>query len=138
LELESDNRNCQESESDDGTSDSAALPSTPHHIEDGENVDSQPGHVMPDNQSGRSCTGSDISLFESVDSDKEGASSDGAFDYACKQENSKFARTNILLLSEVSRVGMLGTDLVYLAQIGSLAIITKVFNRNEGDGARFF
>jgi len=43
---------------------------------------------MPDNQSGRSCTGSDISLFESVDSDEEGTSSDGAFDDACKQENS--------------------------------------------------
>jgi len=43
---------------------------------------------MPDNQSGRSCTESDINLFESVDSDEEGTSSDGAFDDACKQENS--------------------------------------------------
>ena len=43
---------------------------------------------MPDNQSGKSCTGSDINLFESVDSDEEGTSSDSAFDDACKQENS--------------------------------------------------
>jgi len=101
----------------------------PHHIEGGENVSSQTGHVMPDNQSGRSCTGSDVSLFVSVDSDKKGTSSDGAFDDAFKQENAKFERTQILLLSGVSWVGMLGTNLVYLAQIGRLAITIEVFHR---------
>jgi len=77
------------------------MPSMPHHIEGGETVGSPPGDVMPDKQSGRSCTGSDITLFESVDSDNEGTSSDGAFDDACKQENSKFGRTKILLVSKV-------------------------------------
>jgi len=32
----------------------------PHHIEDGPNIGSQPGHITPDKQSGRSCTGSDV------------------------------------------------------------------------------
>ena len=62
----------------------------PHYDEDGENIGSQPGYVAPDSQSGSLCTGSDVSRFESVDSDKEGTSSDGAFHDACKQENSKF------------------------------------------------
>jgi len=35
----------------------------PHHIQDGDNVGSQPGHVTPDSQSGSLCTGSDTSLF---------------------------------------------------------------------------
>jgi len=35
----------------------------PHHIQDGDNVCSQPGHVTPDSQSGSLCTGSDTSLF---------------------------------------------------------------------------
>jgi len=56
----------------------------PSHIEDGDDVGSQPGHVTSDNQSGSA--GSDISRFESVDSDKEGTSSDGASDEACEQE----------------------------------------------------
>jgi len=43
-----------------------------------------------------------ICFFESVDSDKKGTSSDGAFDDACKQENAKLGRTKILLLSVVS------------------------------------
>jgi len=46
--------------------------------------------------------GSDRSVLVSVDSDKEGTSSDDAFDDACKQEKSKFGRTKILLLSGVS------------------------------------
>jgi len=55
-----------------------------HHDEDGDNVvGSQPGHVTPDSQSGSLCTGSDISRFESVDSKKEGTSSDDASDEAC-------------------------------------------------------
>jgi len=66
------------------------IPSMPHYDEDGENIGSQPGYVAPDSQSGSLCTGSDVSRFESVDSDKEGTSSDGAFHDACKQENSKF------------------------------------------------
>ena len=43
----------------------------PHHIKDGDNVGSQPGHVTPDSQSGSLCMGSDTSRFESVDSDKK-------------------------------------------------------------------
>jgi len=62
----------------------------PHHIEDGDNVGNQPGHVAPDSQSGSLCAGSDVSRYESVDSDKEGTSSDNASDEACEQENSKF------------------------------------------------
>ena len=62
-----------------------------HHIEDGDNVgSSQPSHVAPDSQSGSLCAGSDISCFESVISDKEATSSDGASNEACEQENSKF------------------------------------------------
>jgi len=70
----------------------------PHHTDDGHNVvGSQPGHATPDNQSGRLCTGSDISRFESVDfdSDKGGTSSGGASDEACMQDYySKFGWTN--------------------------------------------
>jgi len=40
------------------------------------------------------CAGSDTSRYESVDSDKEGTSSDDASDEACEQENSKFDWTN--------------------------------------------
>jgi len=61
-----------------------------HHIEDGDNVGSQPGHVAPDSQSGSLCAGSGTSRFERVDSDKEGTSSDDVSDEACEQENSKF------------------------------------------------
>jgi len=43
----------------------------PHHIEDGDSVDTQPGHVTPASQSRRLCTGNDTNRFESVDSDKE-------------------------------------------------------------------
>jgi len=39
------------------------IPSIPHHVQDGDNVGSQPGHITPDSQSGSICTGSDISLF---------------------------------------------------------------------------
>jgi len=53
-------------------------------------IGSKPGHVTPESQSGRLCTGSDISRFESVDSDKEGTSSDGASNEACMQDYSKF------------------------------------------------
>jgi len=61
-----------------------------HHIEDGDNVGSQPGHIAPDSQSGSVCAGSDTSRFESVDSGIEGTSSNGASDEACEQQNSKF------------------------------------------------
>jgi len=62
----------------------------PHHIEDGDNVGSQPGHVASKSQSGSLCAGSDTSRYESVDSDKEVTSSDDASDEACEQANSKF------------------------------------------------
>ena len=47
----------------------------PHPIEDGDNVGNQTCDVEPDSQSRSLCTGSDISRFGSVDSDKEGTSS---------------------------------------------------------------
>jgi len=63
----------------------------PHRIEGGENVvGSQPGHVTPDSQSGRLCTGDDRRRFESGDSDKEGTSSDVSSNEACMQDYSKF------------------------------------------------
>ena len=42
-----------------------------------------------------------------------------------------------MLLNQVSWVGMLGTTLDHLAQIGPLAISIEVFPRNEGDSTRF-
>jgi len=45
---------------------------------------------MSDRQNRNFCAGSDISRSESVDSEKEGTSSDGGSDEACEQENSKF------------------------------------------------
>jgi len=42
-----------------------------------------------------------------------------------------------LLLSQVSWVGMLETNLDYLAQIGQTAIIIKLFHRKESGGTRF-
>jgi len=42
-----------------------------YHNEDGDNMGSQPDD-MPDNQSGTLCTGSKISYFKNVESDKEG------------------------------------------------------------------
>jgi len=56
----------------------------PYHIEDCDNLCSQPGHVTSDSQSRRLCTGNDTSRFENVDSDNEGTSSDGASDEACE------------------------------------------------------
>jgi len=41
------------------------------HVEDGDNVGSQPGHVTIDNQSGGVSAVSDTSRLESVDSDKK-------------------------------------------------------------------
>jgi len=35
----------------------------PHYIQDGDNVGSQPGYVIPDSKSGSLCTGNDTSLF---------------------------------------------------------------------------
>ena len=53
-----------------------SLLSMPHHIEDGDKiVGRQPSHVKPDSQSGSLCT-EVICRFETVDSDKEGTSSD--------------------------------------------------------------
>ena len=95
------------------------IPSMPHHIQDGDNiVCSQPGHVTPDNQSGSSYTRSDLSRFESIDSDKEGSSSDM---HLLRQASKKIPNVDeqiILLLRQVSWVGMLGTNLDYLAKIG--------------------
>ena len=43
----------------------------PHHSEDGDNVRSQRDVAMPYSQSATLCTGSEISHFEIVESDKE-------------------------------------------------------------------
>ena len=79
----------------------------PHHIEDGDNVGSQPGHVTPDSQSGSLCTGTDASSFQSADSDKEGASSDNASVRHASKKIQNLDEQMILLLTQVSWVGML-------------------------------
>jgi len=90
----------------------------PHHIQDGYNVVcSQPSHVTPDNQSGSLSTRRDTSRFESVDSDKEGTSSDLHLLRHASKKIQNWDKQMILLLSQVSRVGMLGTTLDYLAKI---------------------
>jgi len=74
-----------------------------HHIEDGDNIiGRQPSHVKPDSQSGSLCTASDTSRFESVDSDKEGTSSDvHLMRHACKIIQ-KMDEQITLLFSQVS------------------------------------
>jgi len=106
-----------------------------HHIENGDSVDSQPGHVTSDSQSRSLCTGRDTSRFESVDSDKEGTSSDvHLMRHATK--NTQNLDEEMMLLSQVSRVGMLGTTLDYLSQIGLPAITIEAFPINGSDRAR--
>jgi len=73
----------------------------PHHIKDGDNVGSQPGHVTPDSQSGSLCMGSDTSRFESVDSDKEGTSSDMHLMRHASKKIQNLGEQMILLLSQV-------------------------------------
>jgi len=85
----------------------------PHHIEDDDSVDSQPGRVTPDSQSRSLCTGSDASRFESVVSDKEGTSSDVHLMRHVSKNTHNLDEQMILLLSQVSWVGMLGTTLDY-------------------------
>jgi len=70
-----------------------------HDIEDGDNADSQPDHVTPDSQIRSLCTGSDTSLFESVDSDKEETSSDVHLMRHASKNTQKFVEQMILLLS---------------------------------------
>ena len=43
----------------------------------------------------------------------------------------------VLLLNQMSWVGILGTNLDYLARIGPPAIMLEGFPRNECDGTRF-
>ena len=49
-----------------------------------------------------------------------------------------FDEQMILLLSQVSWVGMLGPNLDYLARIGPPSIIIEVVLSNESNGTRFF
>jgi len=74
----------------------------PHHIEDDDSVDSQPGRVTPDSQSRSLCTGSDASRFESVVSDKEGTSSDVHLMRHVSKNTHNLDEQMILLLSQVS------------------------------------
>jgi len=74
----------------------------PHHIEDGVSADSQPGHVTPESQSRRLCTGSDTNRFESVDSDNEGTSSDVHLMRHASKNTQNVDEQIILLLSQVS------------------------------------
>jgi len=62
----------------------------PHHNGNGDNVGSQPGDVIPDNQSGSLRTRSEISHCEIIESDKERSRSASASDESYVQENSKF------------------------------------------------
>ena len=43
----------------------------PHHSESCDNVSSQPDYIMPDSRRGSLCTRSEVSHFESVESDKK-------------------------------------------------------------------
>jgi len=74
----------------------------PRHIQDGDNVDSQPGHVTPDSKSGSLCTGSDTSRFESVDSDRKGTLSDVYLMRHATKNTQNVGEQAILLLSQVS------------------------------------
>jgi len=78
------------------------MPSMPHHIQEDDNaVCSQPGHVTPDNQSGSLSTRIDTSCFESVDSDKEGTSSDVHLLRHASKKIQNSDEQMILLLSQV-------------------------------------
>ena len=107
----------------------------PYHIQDGDIVDSQPGHVTPESKSGSLCTGSDTDRFESVDSDKKGTSSDVYLMRNATKKIQNLDEQRILLLIQVSWVGMLVANLNYLAQIGPPVITIEVFEtRKIGHG----
>jgi len=74
----------------------------PHHIEDGDNASSQTCHFASSSQSRSLCTGSDTSCFESVDSDKEGTSSDVHLMRHASKKIQNLDERMILLLSQVS------------------------------------
>jgi len=74
----------------------------PYHIQDGDIVDSQPGHVTPESKSGSLYTGSDTNRFESVDSDKKGTSSDMYLMRHAIKKIQNLDEQRILLLSQVS------------------------------------
>jgi len=79
------------------------VPSVPHHIQDGDNVVcSQPGHVTPDGQIRSLSARSDTSRFESVDSDKEGTSSDVHLLRHASKNTQNLDEQMIVLLSQVS------------------------------------
>jgi len=63
---------------------------------------SQPGHVTPDSQSRSLCTGSDISRFDSVDSEKAGTSSDVHLMRHASKNSQNLDEQMILLRSQVS------------------------------------
>jgi len=70
---------------------------------------------------------SDTSRFETVDSDKKGTSSDVYLMRHATKNTENVDEQKILLLSQVSWVGMLGAALDYLAQIRPPAITIEVF-----------
>jgi len=75
----------------------------PHHIQDGDNlVCSQSGHVTPDDQSGSLSTRNDTGRFESIDSDKEGTSSNVHLSRHASKKIQNVDQQMILLLSQVS------------------------------------
>ena len=112
-------------------------PKMPHHIEDGNNVGStQPGHVTPDSQNVSLCTRSDTSRFENVDSNKDGTLSDVHLIRHASKKFQNWYEQMILLLSQVSWIVMLWTNLDYWAQIGQPAII-KIFPGSKSDGTCF-
>jgi len=78
----------------------------PHHIQDGDNVGSQLSHVTPDSQSGSLCTGSDTSR-KCWFWPKKGTSSDVYLMRHATTNTQNVDEQIILLLSQVSWVGML-------------------------------
>jgi len=111
------------------------MPAMPHHTEDGDNVRSY--HVTPESQVEVYVRGSDTSRFESVDSDKQGTSSDVHLMTHAGREIQNLDEKIFLLPSQKSWVGMLGTALDYLAQIWPPATIIQDILRNESDRIRF-
>ena len=78
----------------------------------------------------------DVIQVESVDSDKEGTSSD-VYLMRHASKNTQNVKKWSCYFSQVLWIGMLETTLDYFAEIGPAAIKTEVFRRNESDRARF-
>jgi len=82
---------------------------------------------MPDSQRGSVCTRSQVSHFESVESDKEESSSAGASDEPYEHENSKFAGTIEWTNRPATWPGVINRNVRgYLIQIGPPTITTEI------------